>query len=778
MSSEDIPRIPERPRKVRGPSLVTDFDSVGSSSPSPIGSGVAKAEGSESPRIPTRRPQRVKNSSSPSAVPVSRPNETASHTPPVPETRPSREKKQDSSAKGADPEVDDSKRIELGSDHDSAPRPPTTRPLRVKTTPAIPAMPSAKPLAKASTVANIEVTETPEEPSDRTVKRSTTENLDLLVQNTSDQLKEMELLLSKHETSSQRKSAQRSNDTLEVKPSDESASEVIEQTPADVSESPQTSSRENISLKPETEEQQVSSAVKDYGVQEIDKGEREQEPLQETESKQITPPEYSGEQLVTKVADEDGLKETQEKESSSDKAELAASVEHPVETAAADLSEEEEKAVDTLEDVLSTQEPDRPFSDQVDEEVEKDSVSPVSNDVESEPTETVKVQSPKTPGPELEKSAEAQAAKGIDVKSENSVEAQPSQELDAEETPESPLTKTDVPKAETVRISEPGPTELQKSDSVHPSKPEDSTIPATKRGPPPVPKKPSSRIAAFQQMLQKQQLEQLQGSGPFKSHEASPSTDSSTDTAPTPNRTALSGDRAQFGKNLGALFANPAMLPGGIPSKREPPAPKTSEAEPAETSQGKSTETRQRRARGPRGRKLPSQLANVEQVKTESCNEIEIFHTWKLVFTKNNREQADKVLEEEPGQKSVQLLERPGDDEVLGDGTQERRPSVLEDPDQPMIGLQQTLDDNNGKLLKQDLEELVSKSGSSVTNESREGSNPEEEEVEEKSTFSNTEPTLDSDKQTEGADGDTEDQEALEPIAELDPSSQSASDLI
>lgn len=57
-----------------------------------------------------------------------------------------------------------------------------------------------------------------------------------------------------------------------------------------------------------------------------------------------------------------------------------------------------------------------------------------------------------------------------------------------------------------------------------------------KRAPPPVPKKPSSRIAAFQEMLQKQQQEDL------RNNEPSPSITSSPDTAKQDSNPSTTGN--------------------------------------------------------------------------------------------------------------------------------------------------------------------------------------------------------------------------------------------
>ncbi|OXB41940.1 hypothetical protein B1J92_J01958g [Nakaseomyces glabratus] len=147
-----------------------------------------------------------------------------------------------------------------------------------------------------------------------------------------------------------------------------------------------------------------------------------------------------------------------------------------------------------------------------------------------------------------------------------------------------------------------------------------------KRGPPPVPKKPSSRIAAFQEMLQKQQEAQFE-----KSQKKGEQNDG-----------AMNSDaRTKFANNLNGLFALPGMVPGGPP----PPAlakvlkdpqdtanDKTSTSNDQDTGSGTNLkDVRHGRARGPRGRKLPTKVATTEKVKvSETGNTIEIFSAWKL----------------------------------------------------------------------------------------------------------------------------------------------------
>ncbi|CCD23135.1 Aim21p NDAI_0B01010 [Naumovozyma dairenensis CBS 421] len=154
-----------------------------------------------------------------------------------------------------------------------------------------------------------------------------------------------------------------------------------------------------------------------------------------------------------------------------------------------------------------------------------------------------------------------------------------------------------------------------------------------KRAPPPVPKKPSSRIAALHEMLKKQQEENMaKVNEPF-----SKGSEKENDSKDTDNE-----GKAEFVKNLNGLFALPGMAPGGpiLNKKLSPDAASNAveeqlnlkQAEEAMGDESTGMGTR-RRARGPRGRKLPSKIAKTEKIVDikEDENVIQIFNTWKIV---------------------------------------------------------------------------------------------------------------------------------------------------
>jgi hypothetical protein len=150
---------------------------------------------------------------------------------------------------------------------------------------------------------------------------------------------------------------------------------------------------------------------------------------------------------------------------------------------------------------------------------------------------------------------------------------------------------------------------------------------STKR-PPPVPKKPSSKIAAFQEMLQKQQQADM---GLFVKHKPTiprtrptpkhtiersstpDSTDDGEGKAPTPD---VDRSQSQFAQSLNGMIGVglPGMAFGGNPfaamkQARESGA-SDGEGDLADDKNEKSKvqDIRRSRARGPRGRKLPGEV--------------------------------------------------------------------------------------------------------------------------------------------------------------------------
>lgn len=213
------------------------------------------------------------------------------------------------------------------------------------------------------------------------------------------------------------------------------------------------------------------------------------------------------------------------------------------------------------------------------------------------------------------------------------------------------------------------------------SKPGEPMNEPLKKKAPPVPKKPSSRIVAFQEMLRKQQMEDVKGSQhqepepvreetkersdnsqPVESSVSPEASQASPQPAvpQRPTRQPISAERSKFANNLNGIFALPGMSPmGGLPpsfaKKLGPSSSTPSQDEKKEASTPSSvSDVRSSRARGPRGRKLPSNVASVEKVNSESkTNEIEIFRTWKTVVSKKE----EPMVPERPSRVSKKGIE-------------------------------------------------------------------------------------------------------------------------
>lgn len=158
-------------------------------------------------------------------------------------------------------------------------------------------------------------------------------------------------------------------------------------------------------------------------------------------------------------------------------------------------------------------------------------------------------------------------------------------------------------------------------------------IPATrpkKKGPPPVPKKPSSRIAAFQEMLQKQQMKDLE---------------SKNSNITSGNDDKQAPRKMNFINDLNNLIALPGMAPHeALKPKTETPIKKEEKSEiPVKKD---IPHVSQKRARGPRGRKLPSKLNSVSKVIAKNENyTVQVRQVWSLKISPN--EIKEEVEEED-----------------------------------------------------------------------------------------------------------------------------------
>ncbi|QLG73742.1 hypothetical protein HG535_0F02530 [Zygotorulaspora mrakii] len=209
------------------------------------------------------------------------------------------------------------------------------------------------------------------------------------------------------------------------------------------------------------------------------------------------------------------------------------------------------------------------------------------------------------------------------------------------------------------------------------------TVTVKKRAAPPVPKKPSSRIAAFQEMLQKQQQEEIQQhSIPAKTNTSTqPEEPEITLKRPSQQVHSLaSNDKAKFAQNLNGIFALPGMTPqGNLPASLSQKLKQTSVKEEGLTSKDKSlSDIRHNRSKGPRGRKLPTNISKIEKISTQdSNNEIEVFNTWSIVYTK---ERKTRMKPQDITSSRREIPHHLADNlqGLISAGIQERRPSLSE----------------------------------------------------------------------------------------------------
>ncbi|SCU89072.1 LADA_0E13542g1_1 [Lachancea dasiensis] len=164
-----------------------------------------------------------------------------------------------------------------------------------------------------------------------------------------------------------------------------------------------------------------------------------------------------------------------------------------------------------------------------------------------------------------------------------------------------------------------------------------------KRAPP---KKPSSKIAAFQEMLKQQQLQDQSKQG---------------GRALEDGNTLSSGGRNKIATSLNGIFGIPGMVPPGQAlsvSSRKPEvneATKSPENSPP-IKQERTPDVPQRRAKGPRGRKLPAHLANVEKVDASANKcDVQVTRVWSLQFHNTKRGSGSETRSQESDLKDTEI---------------------------------------------------------------------------------------------------------------------------
>ena len=263
----------------------------------------------------------------------------------------------------------------------------------------------------------------------------------------------------------------------------------------------------------------------------------------------------------------------------------------------------------------------------------------------------------------------------------------------------------------------------------------DSIASKPKRAPPPVRPKPSSKIAAFQKMLQQQQEEEMSfkierpasasrphsflnrktssslfsPAGSSTAKEEDNPTAKSRSSEESLEKNASSNPFLGVNKNPNFVSNLNGILAGGFGGTQQASAPTVPQHRPTRTNTSASSSSisesenvsnedpnpenegsnlkagfiskskekdslvdtsRTRRARGPKGRKLPSKLQNVAKVKLQATNNIFVFTNWKVSFDDSSN---TKKLTEEGRKSTEQQL-----DEIL-DGYVDAPENPLDD---------------------------------------------------------------------------------------------------
>lgn len=173
-----------------------------------------------------------------------------------------------------------------------------------------------------------------------------------------------------------------------------------------------------------------------------------------------------------------------------------------------------------------------------------------------------------------------------------------------------------------------------------------------KKGPPPKPKKLSSKIAAFQQMFNQ------------------PAPEAPKPEASRGPRTSgrLSSDKKDFASNLQNVMGRGIALPGmanpGMLQKL-----RSNSDEQVETTSSTADTTASasvpRRARGPKGKRLPKSIQE-STISVESPYKVTVHDVWELEFTKKAVEDGEESKQaEEKESEDVEEVEEPQEAEAL-----------------------------------------------------------------------------------------------------------------
>ncbi|CAI4039759.1 hypothetical protein SMKI_09G1690 [Saccharomyces mikatae IFO 1815] len=518
-----------------------------------------------------------------------------------------------------------------------------------------PNVPTRRPILKAKTMTSFECGTVPENlpqvPLQRPIRRSTTEELNNVMNNTSKELKEIESLITKHNThypfKKKSSTAVREGETAAIHQSEQRSLSDKDSFSPDLSLSVAKEHEKNEDSQPAVSSSNLLKSSHD----EIAKG---------SDLKGRTEKQEVHTALDNEVGDRSGF----EKGVTSEDVELPVDVDKEVEedsvqssgaatgsgVKAEKFTKLSESSFEELQKHQEQQE-EKIFQNPTDEE----STTSLNEKLEAENNLEVNRQPNRLPAP-----AKITQTTGTNIHSQSQGEQANDIPVIPRSRPKKDL-QAGLGKEESFNVeNKPTPEE---HDSTHVDAEEKSEIPKVpserpkRRAPPPVPKKPSSRIAAFQEMLQKQQQQDLHNNGISSAITASADTTKEN----TESSTASNSTNADFTNKLNGLLALPGMVnPGQLPASLGKRL-SSSDAEPTggkqEQPQAKGAPLGNiRRTKGPRGRKLPSKVADVEKVEEdENTNKIEIFNNWNVHFlcskqrilaNTNSNEQLEKTLDE------------------------------------------------------------------------------------------------------------------------------------
>ncbi|CAI4065622.1 hypothetical protein SUVZ_09G1600 [Saccharomyces uvarum] len=509
-----------------------------------------------------------------------------------------------------------------------------------------PAVPKQRPILKAKTMTSFESEAVPESlphmPSQRPIRRSTTEELNNVMNNTSKELEEIESFISRH-------NVHKKKNTTTTRGGDGEVAAI----PQDQQRRPLLSDSDSFTPDPSPREanKQANCSVDEGAVPSLSLTGSSNDEIAKTDESEI----HTRQQDVSTVSDDDvnaggELRKNTTPENITPPVDVSKGLKEDENTApiSARITESDGEAGNATEPPEPRSKGLQKYEEEQENELfenpgEEESISSLHKKLEIENNTEEDLHQGKSSTPAmLTPEADLKVSSQLKSGPENTPvvpQSRPKKDLDSDVKKEESLNQENIPFPEEQDLTKADTEAKSASPKVPVERPR-------KRAPPPVPKKPSSRIAAFQEMLQKQQQQDL------RNNEPSPSITGSLDTAKQDPKPSTAGNtvKTNFTNKLNGLFAlpgmvNPGQLPASLGKKLSSPSTEST-GEQHEQPQARSTPLNgTRRARGPRGRKLPSKVAAVEKVEEDgNTNGIEIFNTWHVYSIPSKQESSGDAI--------------------------------------------------------------------------------------------------------------------------------------